>query len=489
MHPAQQPILSPREVIRILVVHAKLWLVPAAALGILAAAYAVVHSPTWEASQALIVRNEATTGQEGLGQFGDTDEIKTIQETMLELVKSRGVLAAALAEVGPPADYKKDKAAWPAARDTVELRENLKLVPPKGAEFGKTEVLYLKVRSQDQARALALSTAVVKQLKARFQQLLDERAGSVITELEKAVALAEADLDESTGKLTQLETSVGVDLAELRILHESPADGSGLRREIVDVEYELRSARTDRRGKAELLALLEGALSNPSQVEALPSRLLESHAALSRLSEGLSAARLSTSGLLGKMSEAHPLVQAAKIQQREVLQDLNNELNNAVQIAKIELRLADARVESLEGQLADIRGRFDRLAGLRASYATQVAETDNRTALLQAARRSLADAHASRAAAQTASLIAQIDRPDTGTRPVGPSRGMIVLIGLAGGLLAGFGVLFLFVQPAQTLAAPPAEDEAIEEPHSVRPAAGGLTLKEALQKIVYGSTA
>ena len=409
------------------------------------------------------------------------------------------MLTAALTEVGPPANYKKDEAAWPTARDIARARKNIKLAPPKGAEFGKTEVFYLKVRSHDRARSVALATMIVKELKARFQQLLDDRAASIIDELEKAVALAEADLENSADKLAELEKSVGSDLAELRILHELPSGNSDLRRKVVEVETELRAAKIERRAQAELLSLLQAAVKDPSRVEALPNRLLESHATLRRLSEGLSTARLETSDLLGKMNDAHPLVQVAKAEQEEVLRNLNNELRNAIQITEVELRLADARVKSLEMQLADMQGRFDRLAGLRTPYSNLVAETRNRTELLSTARRTLADARASQAAAQTASLIAQIDRPDTGTRPVGLSRSMIALIGLVGGLLTGSGVLLLTVQPGPPAVGPQPVEHSIPAPPRSRPAAEpshpvpypteNLSLKQVLREIVHGNTA
>ena len=62
----------------------------------------------------------------------------------------------------------------------------------------------MKVRSGDRARAVALAKVIVAELKARFQQLLDDRAASMINELENAVALTEADLEDSSGKLTIL---------------------------------------------------------------------------------------------------------------------------------------------------------------------------------------------------------------------------------------------------------------------------------------------
>ena len=140
----EQSIFSPREVLGILATHWRLWLAPAVLLGMVAAVYALVSRPTWQASQALIIRNEASNSAASPGKFAGADEMKTVQQTILELVKSHAVLAGALAEIGPAASEPK-KPAWPSDRDVDALRGAIKLVPPKGAEFGSTEVFYLDV--------------------------------------------------------------------------------------------------------------------------------------------------------------------------------------------------------------------------------------------------------------------------------------------------------------------------------------------------------
>ena len=114
--------------------------------------------------------------------------------------------------------------------------------------------------------------------------------------------------------------------------------------------------------------------------------------------------------------------------------------------------LADRRT-LLEDQLAKTNARLANLAAVRATYANEVAEAKSRAALLERAEQNLAEARATRASAKAASLISRIDTPDAGIRPVGPSRAVIALCGVLGGLLAGFGVVFLTV-PAG--AAPPA---------------------------------
>ena len=138
-----------------------------------------MRTPTWEASQALIVRNEAANNETGPGKFAETDEMKTVQETILELVKSRGVLAAALEEdwTAKPVTTKQPVTAWPTAdQDVADVRDAVKLNPPKGAEFGMTEIFYLTgPRPRSRARTEALTGAIcATSCRARLQRLRDD---------------------------------------------------------------------------------------------------------------------------------------------------------------------------------------------------------------------------------------------------------------------------------------------------------------------------
>ncbi len=503
MNPALQTVPSPKEVVRILVKNVWRWLIPTVILGVLALAYALVRPATWEASQALMVRNEASNNEVGPGKFGHADEMKAVQQTILELAKSRGVLRAALKEVGPPDDYRKDPGAWPTAHDVAALRGRAKLAPPHGAEFGKTEVFYLTTEDHDRPRAIALSRAICDQLLARFQQLRDTKAQSMIDELVKTVELAKADLQASTERLTETEKQVGSDLAELRVLADVSTGDSAIRRMITEIRNELRQITATRQANQYLLVLLEDARDDPGRLVAMPNRLLESQPALRRLKDGLLDAQLATAELLGTRSDAHPLVRAAKGSEEEIGRHMHNELEIAVRGIRVELQLNADRQTMLTSQLARATGRLDVLAGLHATYANQVAETRNRGALLQRSEQNLSEARATHASARAASLISRIDAPEAGIYPLGPSRSMIVLIGIAGGLLTGFGVVFLTVQPAwpaqpDTAFAPPMEPPVapagdhrpvVKSTTPVLDPSGGLSFKRALQKIAYVSKA
>ena len=503
-----QSIPNPYEVLGILATHWRRWLVPAVLLGVIAAVYATVSPSTWQASQALMIRNEATNSDSAQGKFSRSDEMKTVQETILELVKSRVVLAGALEEIGPPADSAR-QAAWPTDRDIDQLRQAVKLVPPKGAEFGSTEVFYLEVRDHDRLRTLAASGAIFRQLQAQFQQLRDLKAQSMIDELNKAAALARANLAESIARLNKIETHVGSDLAELRLLNDSTSNDGTLRRTAAEIESELRQTRSAAKANQQLLALLKSGQDDPGQLLATPGRLLESQPALRRLKDGLVDAQLRAAGLESRMSPLHPLVQSARQAEEEIGRQLHDELAIAIRGVEGDLRLNTDRVATLEKQLAQANERLSRLAGLRAAYSSQVAETASRTKLLERAEQNLAEAHATHASAKAASLLSCIDVPDAGIRPVSPSRAMIVLAGVAGGLLLGFGVVFLTVQAAPAKAAElrvletsssPPNGEATHSAPPLYPAAalsesdmpvfpsnGNLSLKQALYKISSGS--
>ncbi len=485
------PAFNPAELCRLLGHHWRLWAVPAAVTVLIAAGYAVMRPDTWEASQALIVRNEAANQVEGPGKFRHADEMKTIQETILEIAKSAPVLKDTLIAVGPPAAWRPAK-AWPSPKDIEAFAREIRMTPPGGAEFGKTEVFYLKVRDRDAQRAVSLAKALCGKLQARFQRLLDDRARSMIAELTDRANVARTDLESSTQRLAQLEQSVGGDLAELRMLHHSSSADSDLRRKVTEIDNELRQVSATQRANEELLGLLHEAREDAGRLLATPNRLLESQPALRRLKDGLVDAQLRTAQLQGAMSDDHPQVRAAKASEREISGQIHDELAIAIRGVEVELQLNQDRTAELDEQLQGVRTRLERLAALRASYSNLVAEAANRGGLVEQSEKNLSEARASHASSRTALLIDRIDEPTTGTRPLGPGRAMTVLFGLAGGLAIGAGVFFLMAPSAPGLQAGDSTAAAAEQstnsatrrsqsPRSVHPA--GLSLKHALVKL------
>ena len=97
---------TPAALGRMLVDHWVRWLLPAMFVAAAAVVYALYYRADWEAVQALIVRNEAAATHDAApGKFRQPEDMKTVQETILELVKGRMVLSAGgakLAIAGKP---------------------------------------------------------------------------------------------------------------------------------------------------------------------------------------------------------------------------------------------------------------------------------------------------------------------------------------------------------------------------------------------------
>lgn len=437
--------VTPTEIVRILSTHRKRWIVPMIACSVLSVVYALVMTRYWEASQAMVVRQEATSAStEQPGKFSSLYDMRTLQETILELAKSRHVVVATLQSVNNANGV---SASEPTNKDVQQFRKRLKMLPPDGAEFGKTEVFYFSVKDPSRERALQLVGALCDQLDARLGQLRDERAQSLVAELEKRVELAKSAHAVETQRLNAYESKLGADLGELRMLQSAFSGQSDLRQQLVQLESESRQHEARTVEAEQLLEFLQDAKQNPERLVALPNSLLASQPTLNRLKNGLVDAQLRTARLGGTRLPEHPRMQAAVASEERIRRDLHRELQTAVAAAQVDVELYRQRQAKAEKQLQNVQNRLGNLAEQRAEYSNRIAAVESSRAVLDRTRQSLSQVSATRAAAHTASLVSRIDTPETGLYPTGPGRSMVVATGTVCGLILGLGWVFLTVGP------------------------------------------
>ncbi len=408
------------------------------------AAYGMLKQPKWEASQAVSVRNEAASTWNAPGKFRHDNELKMLEETLLEVAKSRGILKATLAKVGPPQDWTPNE-TWPTEQSIDDLRQAVTIAPPKGSEFGKTEILYLTAKDTSRSRAIIMVEALFQQLDRGLTDLRDRRIQGTVAELDQAAELARDELEAANKRLIQMEQLVGGDLVELRLLHQSASGSSDLQRNFVDAQNELRQLRQAQTVATDLLALVNVSQANPQALLAVPNALLESQPTIRRLKDGLSDAQLRTATLRGYMSDVHPRVIASTHAEESIHRSMMQELAVASRGVEAELSLLAARNHSLEKQLKQMREQRDRLAQIRVEYTNLTSNVEHRRTLLEQTERTLSEAKANLAAARSCSLISPLGEPNCGSQPVGPGRSVIAATGVCGGLLAGVGLLFLTV--------------------------------------------
>ncbi|MEO2049414.1 MAG: Wzz/FepE/Etk N-terminal domain-containing protein [Pirellulales bacterium] len=441
MHSRQAHAPPSLDIVQLLIHHRRRWLIPTLACTAIAFVYAISATQYWEAKQVLVVRQEARHSEANQpGKFANPEELRTLQETILELSKSRQVVTATLKSANDNRD--------PTVKEIENFRDHQDLRPPNGAEFGKTEMFYMIVEDPSPTRAIRLMIALCDQVEFQLGQLRDLQAQSLITELEKQAELSAKAHDEATQRLVEFEGKLGADLGELRTLHSAFSGQSDLRQQLVQLEGEHRQAKTRLQEAEQLLDMLISAEQKPGQLVAMPSSLLNSQPALRRLKDGLVDAQLRTARLSGSRSNNHPYVQAAIKAEESIREDLHDELQNAVQAAEAELQLANERyLENLE-QLNHVEVRLGQLAEHRAGYSNRIAAVASSRAVLERTRGRLSEVRASQAAVHSASLLARVDKPETGSRPTGLSRSIVILTGMIGGLMIGLGYLFMSIGPA-----------------------------------------
>ncbi|PQO30010.1 GumC family protein [Blastopirellula marina] len=420
----------------------KIWVPLTVAGFLLAATYALIKPDEWQATQSMILRDEAAGQLSGQGRFDSLDTMKAAQEMVVEVARNQAVLEATLEEVGPPPGASQ-RSKWPTLTDIESLRKNVQVSPPNGAEFGTTEVLHLTVNADQRDRAVLLAETLYKQIDKRLKDIRNRRANSVIKELEDAEHLAQKDLERATTALKTQETKVGSDLGELRSLNDATAGDGNLRNAWNQIKQQIRDGESDLARIQEQLKILKDAQNDPNNLIATPNQLLESQPALRRLKDGLVDAQLRTSELQGKMSDSHPQVQSAIAAEEEVRQKLRSELTLAIRGLDADIQVQKTRLASIEKQEKQVRERLDSLASIRAPYANLVADVDKCTLVLREAHERLADAKANKRASETSSLITRIDAPTTGEYPLGPGKTVIAGGGLVGGMAFGIGLVVL----------------------------------------------
>jgi uncharacterized protein involved in exopolysaccharide biosynthesis len=446
MYPPPAPGMSAREIWSYLVRFPKRWLIPAGVVAAVVAAYAVVRPNTYEASLPVMIRNETSTDVQAPGKFRQEDEMKISEETVMEVASSRRVLARALKQVGPAID-ERIVDVWPSDAVIDSLRSALKVAPPKGAEFGKTEIFYLKVADKDPRRAVKLVDAIYDQLKADLAEIRNERARSIVADLEKVVALAEGDLEKGTKRLKGMESETGADLIELRMVFQGTAMDGELNKTLVASQSELRQWKSAQAANREMLRLLQAAQRDPQHLVAAPAPLLESQPALRQLKQGLVEAQLRASVLAGTLTEDHPQLVVARQAEQDIKRSIHTEVATACRCVEGEIQVTEGRIRAAEDQLAAQRGRIERLAGLRAEYSNLVDQVEHHRSELDSAKHYLAGTLANQASSPSSSVINRVGDADGFHLPIGPSRSMIALAGVAAGLICGWGILYLTAPP------------------------------------------
>ncbi len=403
----------------------------------------------WSASQPLVLRDEATGSVERLGRFGSQTQMKAAQETILEMATNFDVVRSALEQVGP-VDGHPDP-TWPTADDVNAVaKKRVTVRAAQGSELGSTEVIYLSVQATSPERSRQFCNAVYESLTERLRTVRQLRADSIMAELVQARDLAREKLDHAAGRLREIEVAFGSDLGELRNLSETFGDGAN-RRLLDETQRELQAAELELEQLEALHSLLVGGREDPNRLLVSGGELLSTQPSLLKMKDGLIEAQLQQSQLSGRYTSLHPRLRAAIETEREIRQQIRVESAVVVEAMQPTLQLGRDKVARLRKKQEQLNARLTKVAGVRTEYAGLAAEVKHRTQLLEQAETALTEAQATRAAALSVNLLAQVGPPVVSDSPVGASGSLLTLGSATAGLMFGLGAVFLIAPgPNQT---------------------------------------
>ncbi len=418
-----------------------LWCIPLFSAVLIALLIAFLGPKTWDASQAFIVREEFIGRTVRPGRFDSLDTMKTAQEVIQEVARRPRVIKRVMLAVD---------GEEPSRKEIQELQEAISFSAPGGSELGNTEILTMRVKASTTDKARQLVEALFDETRNEIRRLRQERAASMMQEIGESVELAKGELLQTSAMLKEIESKVGGDLAELRVINGQNFAGSDLRRTIAQIEAEKRQAESQEAQTIQLISHLEAASRNPSALLATPRELLESQPALEQLKIQLIEAQVSRATVGGLYSMKHPRFQSSNKSVRDIRYQINLELETALAGLETQRSLANRSANLLGQRSEEIEKRITDLALVRVEYGQLNEELRVRNEAISKAQAELAQASSMHRAAQKVDFMTKLDEAQTGLRPLGPTkRTMLFAAAVAGGLF-GLG-LVMMVTPVPSL--------------------------------------
>jgi uncharacterized protein involved in exopolysaccharide biosynthesis len=417
-----------------------MWVIaPTLALFAMSCAYALLGPKRWRGTQVLHVREEMIGQQRRPGHFDSLDDMKTAQETVLEVARNPAVVGRCLTAL--------DGIERPTIRAIEQLQGQIEISASNGAELGKTELIRLSVVERTPDRARILCEKLAGELEQALRSVRFKRASSMVAELEQAAAAAQRFLDEVATQIKDFELQLGAELPNLRHLIEPTSGDNDLQRTSTQIATELRAAESSLESIQTQRKLLQEALTEFHANASMPNELLTEQPALKRLKDGLVDAQLKLASLRGDYHDNHPKVAAAEEFAAAVARAIQQELAVAIRGLSDQIQIDEAHVAHLQRRRDEVSQRLRMLTEQRVVYDQLNAEFKRRDEILRDAQTAVAQAESIKAAAQHVDFLTRVGAAQVGSRPEGISKRALVGAWTIMGWLIGIGLVMMVAGP------------------------------------------
>ncbi len=414
-----------------------LLILPTIAFFALSAAYATLGPKKWRATQVFHLRDEMIGRQNRPGHFASLDDMKTAQETVLEIARNPNVVRRCLQTLSgqPPSD-----------RDVEESQDAIQISASNGAELGKTELIRLSVLDRPPQRAREFCQQLSSEMETELRTVRFNRACSMVAELDRAVDSAKQSLAEIADQIEDFELKLGPDLVDLRNLIEPTSGDNLLNRNLNQIATELRAAEVSLDSVNTQRKLLQDSLNEVNAIVTMPNDVVSSQPALRRLKDGLVDAQLKLATLRGEYTDSHPKVVVALESLTGIEQAMKDELKSTIRNLSDQILIDEANVAHIAAVKAETTARLQKLTEQRVIYDQLNEEYKRRDTVLRDAQAAVSQSESIKIAAQTVDLLTRVDEVQVASRPEGLSKRTLVGTTTLLGFFIGLGLILLFTE-------------------------------------------
>lgn len=430
--------------VRSLSAYRMLLIVPTVVCTVLALGYALFKYDSWTARQSLVIRDDLVGKSFKPGRFESLDSLKSAQETILEIARKPQVISNALKNLGPPPMMLTGRQHWPSEKVIEDVQGTILIGAPNGAEFGKTEVILLSAKASSRERARQFIELLLTEIDQKLREVRSAKIQSMSEELGQAVETARISFETSAKQLQQMDAKFGADLSTLRSLNLPNASDGSIQKTISEIRSEQRRQATEVDLAKKQQEMLIKSYQDPAQYLVTSSELLKMQPRLEQLVAGLSASQLELAKVSGKYTEEHTEVKSAKRAILDIKVQILKEIQASIHALGANIEFGEDRIRKLVESENKLEDRLSELSSARVEYDKLEQEVSKKSEVLGQARQELVQVQS--VGQSNIDLLTRVGEPQVSTRPDGPGKRMIVVAGVLGGLLIGFG-LFMFTVP------------------------------------------
>jgi uncharacterized protein involved in exopolysaccharide biosynthesis len=347
-----------------------------------------------------------------------------------EVILSDRVLKKAIKVVYPDIDEKK------VPRLIDELRKNIEVNPPKGANFKEASVFYVSFVDTDPKKAATMANAICNGYLEAYNEITKEKAVFSYMFFKEQVDRLQIELSEAEKKLRDYESEHGQEL--LGLLNLDPERGTNMEVGANALLTQFSAKYYELQEKLAGLTVTIEALENELKTStnpAVPEEMQVVGHAITTFKLRLSQLEIQMNELRAQFTEQFPVLKQTEKEMKLNVASLREELSRNLRAKKITAEGISAQIAELEKIIESLKQRIQETAGKRAAYEQLRRQYQLARETYMKARDKLEEARIAASLNQAQQMVTYVDTPSVPTRPFKPNRPVIATLGFLAGLL------------------------------------------------------